>query len=189
MKNKTVTIEGQNSDKQKVASALCNVACLDSFTAGPWVVDDGMVTPDVMRRNLGDDTDWVAVGIEDEDGFAEVVAYTHPANARVIAAVPDLLRKLREILFKDSRLLGDSNPSLESARETMNTPSPSAVEAESPEVDLPRLVREFCKKQKWAAQSWKDQPHIKPLFDFANDKDLPNASSTHVTDRTPNQYL
>lgn len=35
-------------------------------------------------------------------------------------------------------------------------------------VDLPRIVRDFCEGQKWAAQLWKDQPHIKPLFDFAN---------------------
>ena len=34
--------------------------------------------------------------------------------------------------------------------------------------DLPRLVREFCEGQKWAVQGWKDQAHIKPLFDFAN---------------------
>lgn len=54
------------------------------------------------------------------------------------------------------------------------TQDPEAAETAQttsiPAVDLPRLVRDFCVGQKWAARAWKDQPHIKPLFDFANAK-------------------
>jgi hypothetical protein len=49
------------------------------------------------------------------------------------------------------------------AAETVQPTPPEAI-------DLPRLVREFCEGQKWAVKGWKDQPHIKPLFDFANDQ-------------------
>lgn len=30
---------------------------------------------------------------------------------------------------------------------------------------LKKLINNFCTNQKWAAQSWKVQKHIKPLFD------------------------
>lgn len=50
---------------------------------------------------------------------------------------------------------------------TRKKPVEASPVEESPEVDLPRLVLEFCAGQKWAVQGWKDQAHIKPLFDFA----------------------
>lgn len=60
----------------------------------PWVVDVGSVADmktqaQILTANVGTDREWVAVGIEDEDGFAEVVALTHPSNAPLIAAVRD----------------------------------------------------------------------------------------------------
>ena len=30
---------------------------------------------------------------------------------------------------------------------------------------LRKLINNFCANQKWAAESWKAQEHIKPLFD------------------------
>jgi len=33
---------------------------------------------------------------------------------------------------------------------------------------LEELVTAFCEGQKWADESWKNQKHIKPLFDYAN---------------------
>lgn len=36
---------------------------------------------------------------------------------------------------------------------------------------LKKLITDFCVNQKWAHESWKDQEHIKPLFDvFREDK-------------------
>ncbi len=32
-----------------------------------------------------------------------------------------------------------------------------------------QIIRKFCEEQQWAAQGWKDQPHIKALFDAAED--------------------
>ena len=31
--------------------------------------------------------------------------------------------------------------------------------------ELEGLIRNFCEGQEWATMGWKDQPHIKPLFD------------------------
>lgn len=30
---------------------------------------------------------------------------------------------------------------------------------------LKGIIKNFCKEQGWAHSMWKDQPHIKPLFD------------------------
>ena len=64
------------------------------YTPGPYVVDVvGFVDPNVPH------TDWIAVGIPDEDGdVAEVVAYCAEANAPLLAAAPELLAALRELL-------------------------------------------------------------------------------------------
>lgn len=36
---------------------------------------------------------------------------------------------------------------------------------------LKKLINNFCANQKWAAESWKAQKHVKPLFDiFIKDK-------------------
>ena len=64
-------------------------------TPGPWHIDDGFVRMDdqvvMLQKNIGTKAEWVAVGINDTEGFAEVVALCHPINAPVVAAVPDLL--------------------------------------------------------------------------------------------------
>ena len=62
-----------------------------------WVIDDGMVRmsnqASILIDDIGTERQWVAIGIEDEDGFAEVVALAHPINARLIASAPDLLEE------------------------------------------------------------------------------------------------
>lgn len=67
-------------------------------TPGPWIVDDWLVRPQDMRDQLDNDSEWVAVGIGDEDGYAESVAYCHLANARLIAAAPELLHALQLVM-------------------------------------------------------------------------------------------
>lgn len=68
-------------------------------TPGPWVTDsDGVDSPSNMAECLindaGSDREWVAVGIKDEDGYAESVAYCHPKNADLISASTDMLEAL-----------------------------------------------------------------------------------------------
>jgi hypothetical protein len=41
---------------------------MSTHAATSWVKDDGWVRPKEMRNNLTDDSEWIAVGIEDEDG-------------------------------------------------------------------------------------------------------------------------
>ena len=63
------------------------------YTRPPWVVDIDHGGPDVDLVNQADQLiedahtpdRWCAVGICDQDGFAEVVALAHPRNARRIA--------------------------------------------------------------------------------------------------------
>lgn len=38
-----------------------------------------------LLENRGTTREWTSIGIEDEDGFAEVVALAHPDNAPIIA--------------------------------------------------------------------------------------------------------
>jgi len=72
-------------------------------TPGPWIVGDmghdTSIEAQVQQLQEGEGTDreWTAVGICDEDGFAEVVALTHPSNAPLVAAAPDLLNALRAV--------------------------------------------------------------------------------------------
>ena len=92
-----------------------------SHTPGPWIVDDWLVRPQDMRDQLDNDSEWVAVGIGDEDGYAESVAYCHLANARLIAAAPQLLEQC--ILLCDaieSFSAGDRWPELDKARAAIN---------------------------------------------------------------------
>ena len=79
------------------------------FTQGPWFVDSGndsienMI--DCLSADVGTDREWVAVGLHDEDGYSESVAYCHPDNAPLIASAPDMheiLIKCREALFSES---------------------------------------------------------------------------------------
>ena len=64
-------------------------------TPGPWVIDDGLIRAEEMAAAIESNPTWVAVGINDEDGFAASVAYCHPINASLIAATPDLLSALQ----------------------------------------------------------------------------------------------
>jgi hypothetical protein len=65
-------------------------------TPGPWYVDDGVDNNENMVSCL-EGSDWVAVGIHDEDGYAASVAYCHHTNAPLIAAAPELFATLRAI--------------------------------------------------------------------------------------------
>lgn len=71
---------------------------MSEHTPKPWVIDDGLIRPKDMAERLteddGPEKDWVAVGIEDHEGFAASVAYCHPINAKLIAAAPELLATL-----------------------------------------------------------------------------------------------
>jgi len=72
-------------------------------TQGEWIVDDGFQRQqehiDALTDDLGNpDRHWVAVGIFDEDGFAESVAYCHPDNAPLISSAPNLLAALQACL-------------------------------------------------------------------------------------------
>ena len=61
---------------------------MSKHTPEPWVVDDGIDCPENMAdeilRNAGEENEWVAVGIEDEEGYASSVAYCHPNNSQRI---------------------------------------------------------------------------------------------------------
>ena len=70
-------------------------------TPGPWTIEDGRLTQQDHIDRLAEDIkcpdrQWVAVGTEDAEGYAESVAYCHPSNARLVAAAPELLAALRE---------------------------------------------------------------------------------------------
>ncbi len=61
---------------------------MSKHTPEPWVVDDGIDSPenmaDEIMRNAGEEHEWVAIGIEDEEGYASSVAYCHPMNSQRI---------------------------------------------------------------------------------------------------------
>ena len=66
-------------------------------TKGPWIVGTMVHDTDIdtqvscLKENEGTDKEWTAIGVEDADGFSEVIALAHPANASLIAAAPELL--------------------------------------------------------------------------------------------------
>ena len=40
------------------------------------------------------------------------------------------------------------------------------LQLEEENAKMKRAIHAFCEGSSWAAQSWKDQNHIKPLFDM-----------------------
>ena len=48
---------------------------------------------------------------------------------------------------------------LESLIKNLNEPDPSTAEME-------KAIRLFCEEEGWANETWKQQPHIAPLFKF-----------------------
>ena len=76
-------------------------AALLRATPGERVIDDGFATDmqtqaDYLIEGIGTDLEWVAIGVEDEDGFAAVVALAHPTNAQAIALAHNLMPTLLE---------------------------------------------------------------------------------------------
>jgi len=73
----------------------------EESTPGPWIVDDGLIDLQgqacMLLEHIGTKNEWVAIGINDEDGFAAVVALTHSVNAHLIAKAP-LLLECRNLL-------------------------------------------------------------------------------------------
>ena len=70
------------------------------------VVEQGALTQQDHIDRLTEDIEkperhWVAIGITDEDGYAESVAYSHPNNANAIVhafnTLPKLVEELRQI--------------------------------------------------------------------------------------------
>lgn len=73
-------------------SALLNMQWKQAWTKEPWIVDDGGVLLEEQIRqlseNIGSRHEWASIGINDEDGFAEVAALAHPSNAsRIVSAI------------------------------------------------------------------------------------------------------
>lgn len=66
-----------------------------------WAIDDGVDSPENMSSEIlagvGTPREWVAVGKEDKDGYAESVAYCHPLTAPKIRAAPELITLVRKI--------------------------------------------------------------------------------------------
>lgn len=89
-------------------------------TPEPWVIDDGIDDPenmaDELLRNAGEENEWIAIGIADEEGYAESVAYCHPNNApRIVACINALEgikdpRELREVAAALYRALAEDTP-------------------------------------------------------------------------------
>ena len=76
---------------------------LRQITPLPYVVDDGLIRQqdmiDVLTADIPNhERHWAAIGIADEDGFAESVAYCHPSNQAYLAhaanVVPELVAAL-----------------------------------------------------------------------------------------------
>jgi hypothetical protein len=78
---------------------------MDKHTRGPWEVADWPEVPGTKGSTVEMPEDWVSILCADEK-HGDVVAYTHPDNAPILAAAPDLLAALESIassgLAKDS---------------------------------------------------------------------------------------
>lgn len=62
---------------------------MNKHTATPWIIDEnGATTIECQAQQLLEHAntpdEWVCIGIDDEEGFAEVVCITHPSNAEFI---------------------------------------------------------------------------------------------------------
>lgn len=55
---------------------------IDLDTNAPVSIED---QADLLKEDLGTGREWCAIGVEDADGFAEVVALAHENNARKLA--------------------------------------------------------------------------------------------------------
>lgn len=64
----------------------------------------------MLLDDIGTDREWVAIGLEDCDGFAEVIAMAHPRNAHLIAAAPDLLSACKVTLIELHNLADTIKP-------------------------------------------------------------------------------
>lgn len=100
------------------AEAIAGIPATN-HTPGPWRVEGGTVLIEdqarILAEDVGTDREWVCVGINDEEGFAEVLALCHPINSALIASAPDLLDALRFLLadyiaIEGDKLTGSSIP-------------------------------------------------------------------------------
>lgn len=86
--------------------------------------------------------------------------------------------------LEEHDLLSDAARSIIAFRDELNDWHNAAlhVESEHPDevhcgcvpilrkknAELLAAISAFCEGQKWAAEAWKSQPHIKPIFDLSN---------------------
>jgi len=73
------------------------------FTKGPWIIDKAGTDcienmADCLLKWQPPEHQWIAVGIEDKDGYAESVAYCHPRNANLIVKAPEMYDLLSEMV-------------------------------------------------------------------------------------------
>lgn len=69
----------------------------------PLVIDTDRIADintqcEILRADIGTDREWIALGHNDEEGFAEVVALAHPINAPRIVRAVNNADKLAEAL-------------------------------------------------------------------------------------------
>jgi len=75
-------------------------------TEEPWGLDrNGFIRLseqlEFCREEIGTENEWVPIITLDEEGTSGVVALTHPINAPLVAAAPDLLAALRFVALAD----------------------------------------------------------------------------------------
>lgn len=70
------------------------------------MVEDGGVDiksqADMLRENVGTAAEWVAAGLDDSEGFSEVVLLTHPDNADLLCAAYNAFDKAGRELNVDA---------------------------------------------------------------------------------------
>lgn len=75
---------------------------MNDATPRPWTLDDGLVRmsdqAEQLKLDEGTKREWRAIGIADEEGFAEVVALAHPSNAALIVHAVNAHDKLVDAL-------------------------------------------------------------------------------------------